>query len=75
MLFVKLGKVLFVCICFVFRKGIDVGDYFFIILMRFVIEVELGYDVWRLYDFIIRYFIGIVSLILFFVCLCNFIDF
>lgn len=42
-------------------KGYDVGDYFFIIFMKFVIEVELGGDVWWFYEYIIRYFIVMVS--------------
>lgn len=43
------------------RKGYDVGDYLFIIFMRLVSEVEFGGDVWRLYEFIIRFFIVSIS--------------
>lgn len=43
------------------RKGYDVGDYLFIILMKLVSEVELGGDVWRLYEFIIIFFIVSIS--------------
>lgn len=45
-----------------FKFGVDVGDYFFIIFIRLVIELELGGgDLWRLYEYVMWYFFGSVS--------------
>ena len=44
-----------------FRKGHDAGDHPPITPMRSASESELGHENFKLYNFIVRYFIGTVS--------------
>ncbi len=53
-----LCNTLCICTC---RKGTDVGDHPPITPMKAATEGELGHDMWRIYEYITRHFIGTVS--------------